>query len=149
MTIIRNLCLALLMMLATVTGASAQAQTQPYKVAIHIIDNNPATMTLALNNVQNMLAEFQARKEKVDIEVVAYGPGLHMLREDTSPVKARIATMSLEHQNLQFSACANTQTNHSKQESKEIKIISEAKMVPAGVVRLVELQRQGYAYIKP
>ena len=67
-------------------------------------------MNIALNNAQNVTKYYEAKGEKVKIEIVAYGPGLHMYRADTSPVKTRIAAMSLEHGNLQFSACGNTST---------------------------------------
>ena len=87
--------------------------------------------------------------ETVAIEIVTYGPGLHMLRADTSPVKERIAPMSLENSNLKFIACGNTQANQSKAEGKPVSLIGEAKVVPSGVVRLMELQKQGYAYIRP
>jgi hypothetical protein len=36
-----------------------------------------------------------------------------------------------------------------KTEGHPIVIVPEARVVPAGVVRLVELQEQGYVYIKP
>ena len=57
--------------------------------------------------------------------------------------------MSLENPNLTFVACGNTQANQSKAESKPIILVSEAKVTPSGVVRLMELQKQGYAYIRP
>lgn len=72
-----------------------------------------------------------------------------MFRADTSPVKQRIATMSLENPNLHFAACQNTRDNMSKAEAKDIPIIAEAKMVPSGVITLMELQAKGYAYIRP
>jgi intracellular sulfur oxidation DsrE/DsrF family protein len=106
-------------------------------------------MNLALNNARNVVEYYQAKGETVAIEIVAYGPGLHMLRDDTSPVKQRIATMALENPSIAFIACANTQANMSKQENKPITLISEAKSMPSGVVRLMELQKQGYAYIRP
>jgi intracellular sulfur oxidation DsrE/DsrF family protein len=34
-------------------------------------------------------------------------------------------------------------------EGKPITLISEAKIMPSGVVRLIELKQQGYAYIRP
>jgi intracellular sulfur oxidation DsrE/DsrF family protein len=71
-----------------------------------------------------------------------------MLRTE-SPVKDRIATMSLENPNLTFAACGNTQTNMSKAEGKPVTLLSEAKVTPSGVVRLMELQGKGYAYIRP
>jgi intracellular sulfur oxidation DsrE/DsrF family protein len=83
------------------------------------------------------------------IEVVTYGPGLMMLVEGKSPVAARIAAMSLEHENLKFSACANTMDVIEKKTGTKPVLISEAVVTPSGVVRLVELQGEGYAYIKP
>jgi uncharacterized protein len=140
--------------LATIAGWTmpSLAQQATHKVAIQVNTNDPATMNLALNNAQNIISFYKQKNETVDVQVVTYGPGLHMLRDDTSPVKQRIATMSLENQNLKFAACGNTHANMSKAENKkpeEIKIISEAKMVPSGVITLMELQKQGYAYIRP
>ena len=120
-----------------------------HKVAIQVNQNDKAVMELALNNAKNIVDFYKSRGETVTIEVVTYGPGLHMLRRDTSPVKERIATMSLENPNLTFAACGNTHANQSKAESKPIVLIDEARITPSGVVRLMELQRQGYAYIRP
>jgi intracellular sulfur oxidation DsrE/DsrF family protein len=71
------------------------------------------------------------------------------VREDTSPEKARISQIALANPNVTFAACGNTQTNMSKAEKKDVKLISEAKVVKSGVIHLIELQRQGYAYVKP
>lgn len=120
-----------------------------HKVAIQVAENRPEVMTLALNNAKNVLDYFKSKGEKVDVEIVTYGPGLHMLREDTSPVKVRVAEMALSEPALRFTACANTQANHAKAEQKQISLVSEARLSPSGVVRLMELQKQGYAYIRP
>ena len=135
--------------LGSVGFALAQASHKPHKVAVQVDQDDPAVMKLALNNVQNILDYYKAKGEKVDVQVVAYGPGLNMLRDDTSPVKSRIATMALDSSNLGFYACGNTRANMAKQENKTIPLVSEAKVVPAGVVRLMELQADGYAYIRP
>ncbi len=141
-------------------GVEAQTQSKPakaattkgkavHKVAIQVSDNDKAQMNLALNNAKNVIEFYKGKGEPVAIEVVTYGPGLHMLRSDTSPVKDRIAPMALENPNLKFVACANTQANQSKAEGKEVPLLSEATIMPSGVVRLMELQKQGYAYIRP
>ncbi len=129
-----------------VTKADAAAT---HKVAIQVNQNDKAVMELALNNVRNIIQYYKSKGETVSIEVVAYGPGLHMLRADTSPVKDRIAPMALANPHLAFIACGNTQANQSKAEGKPVTLMSEAKVVPSGVVRLIELQKQGYAYIRP
>jgi intracellular sulfur oxidation DsrE/DsrF family protein len=120
-----------------------------HKVAIQVNENDKAVMNLALNNAKNIVDYYKAKGETVAVEIVAYGPGLHMLRDDTSPVKDRIAPMALENPAIKFIACGNTQANQSKAEGKPVALISEAKLTPSGVVRLMELQKQGYAYIRP
>ena len=130
--------------------ASAVANEKaPVRVAIQVSENEPRQMTLALNNAANLAAHYKALGRKVDIQIVTYGPGLHMLRADTSPVKARIAAMSLEIDGLTFAACKNTQVNMAKQEGKDVPLIGEARIVPSGVVTLIELQQTGFAYIRP
>ena len=120
-----------------------------HKLAIQVAENNPQLMNLALNNARNVVEFYKAKGEEVAIEIVTFGPGLHMLRDDTSPVKQRIAAMTLETPSVSFIACANTQANMSKQENKPVTLISEAKVMPSGVVRLMELQGKGYSYIRP
>lgn len=134
---------------AVPTKPAKAAPSAQHKVAIQVNQNDKAVMDLALNNAKNIAEHFKAKGETVAIELVAYGPGLHMLRSDTSPVKERISVMSLETPNMTFAACGNTQANQAKAENKPVTLINEAKVTPSGVVRLMELQKQGYAYIKP
>lgn len=119
------------------------------KIAIHVDTNDPKRMNLALNNAQNLYSYYKSKGIKTEIRIVAYGPGLHMLRDDTSPVKARIAQMALAQEGLTFAACGNTRRKMAKKEGKEPPIVSEAKMVPSGVVELTELQEHGWIYLKP
>lgn len=131
------------------TKATKSARAAKNRVAIQVSQNDKAQMDLALNNARNIIEYYKNKGETVAIEIVTYGPGLHMLRADTSPVKDRIGPMALENPNLTFIACGNTQINQSKTEGKPVTLLSEAKVMPSGVVRLMELQRKGYAYIRP
>ena len=129
--------------------ATTANRTQPHRLAVQVDVNDPATMNLALNNVSNTVQHYSEIGQKVEIEVVAFGPGLHMLREDTSPVKARIKSMSETMPEVSFSACGNTRENMTKVEAKEIPLISQAKVTKSGVVRLMELQELGWSYLRP
>ena len=133
----------------TVAPQSAVAEMKAHKVVLHLDDKDPKRMNMVLNNVKNVRKYYDSKGEKVIIEVVAYGPGLHMLRADTSPVAERIAKMSLEIDNLQFSACGNTHRGMSKKAGKKIVMLEEATMVPSGVVQLITLQEDGYSYVRP
>jgi uncharacterized protein len=125
------------------------AEKKSHRLVLQVNVNDPATMNLALNNATNVAQYYKDRDEKVAIEVITFGPGLHMLRADTSPVKARIEALALSSPEISFNACGNTRENMSKAESKEIPLISEAKVVKSGVVRVMELQEQGWTYIRP
>jgi uncharacterized protein len=139
---------AFLQVRAAVRVAQPQSETATHKVAIQVNQNEKGVMELALNNAQNIRDYYQSRGEEVAIEIVTYGPGLYMLRAE-SPVKSRISVLALETPNLTFSACGVTQANMTRAEGKPVELLSEAQVTPSGVVRLMELQRQGYAYIRP
>ena len=88
---------------------TAANQRQRHRLAVQVNVNDPAVINLALNNVSNAAQYYSEIGQKVEIEVVAFGPGLHMLRDDTSPVKARIKFMSETMPNVAFSACGKDQ----------------------------------------
>ncbi len=147
----RNFLTALVMavgLMVSVAAPTLAAETGR-RVVFHIDENDKGRMNLVLNNAQNVNSYYKAKGEKVQIEIVAYGPGLNMLVDGKSPVQARIESMGLGMDNLQFSACGNTHRKMSKKAGKEVKLMSEAKVVPAGVIRLMELQDEGWAYIRP
>lgn len=140
-----------LLTLGMIVGARPlhAAEAKVHRVAIQVDSSDPAVMNLALNNALNVARDFSGRGQQVEIQVVAFGPGLHMLRDDTSPVKARLKSMSESMPNLTFDACANTRRAMQKAEGKDIPLVSQAKVVPSGVVHLVELQEAGWSYIRP
>ena len=135
----------------TFTASGFAADTKPHRVAIQVNQNDPQVMNLALNNVTNVLEYYRARKEDVDIDIVAYGPGLHMLRADTSPVQDRLKRLKqlAFPGKVQFSACNNTKQGMEKAEGREISMVPDATIVPSGVVQLMELQEQGWSYVRP
>jgi intracellular sulfur oxidation DsrE/DsrF family protein len=108
-------------------------------------------MNLALNNATNIIEYYRGKNEEVEVDIVTYGPGLHMLRSDTSPVQDRLKRLKelAFPSKVQFSACNNTRQGMAKTEGKDISVVADATVVPSGVVRLMELQEQGWSYIRP
>ncbi len=145
----RRIATAAALSIALATSALA-ADGKTHRVAIQIDQNDPAIMNMVLNNATNVIEHYRAKSEDVDVEIVAYGPGMHMLRTDTSPVADRIKKLKdMMAGKIQFSACNNTKQNMEKTEGHAIQILPEATIVPAGVVRLMELQEQGWSYVRP
>ena len=140
--------IALAIVLA-LTPALAMAEGVTHYVAIHVDQNDPQVMNMALNNAKNVSKYYESKGDEVIIELVAYGPGLNMFVEGKSPVADRIAAMSLEMENLSFAACGNTHNAMKAKTGTDVPLLEEVAMVPSGVVRLIELQEQGYAYVRP
>jgi uncharacterized protein len=132
-------------------AAQAAIVAKPHRLIIQVDQNDPAVMNLALNNATNVIEYYRAKGQDVNVDLVTYGPGLHMLRDDTSPVKDRIKQLKdyAFPSTVQFSACGNTKENMEKQEGKPVSIVSNATLVPSGVVHLMELQEKGWSYVRP
>jgi intracellular sulfur oxidation DsrE/DsrF family protein len=132
-------------------GAKIQHAPRTHRLVIQVDQNDPAVMNLALNNATNVIDYYRAKGEEVNLDVVTYGPGLHMLRADTSPVQERIKNLKdyAFPSTIQFSACNNTKEAMEKKEGHPINVLSEAVIVPSGIVRLMELQEKGWSYVRP
>ena len=132
-------------------SSSYAADGKLHRITIQIDQNDPQIMNMVLNNATNVIEYYRNKNEDVNLDIVAYGPGLHMLRADTSPVQDRIKRLKdmVFPGKIQFSACNNTKQGMEKREGHAITIIPQAHLVPAGVVRIMELEEQGYSYVKP
>jgi uncharacterized protein len=126
-----------------VTTTSSAQQTPPHrsKVVIQVSDNDPAKWGLVLNNAKNLQTDLGAAN--VDIEIVAYGPGLAMLKLE-SPVAGRIDEATVT--GIKIEACENTMRN---QKLTKTDMLNGIGYVPAGVVEIVQKQQQGWAYLRP
>ena len=114
------------------------------KVVLQISDADPSKQTLVLNVSSNLIKHYGP--DKVDVEIVAFGPGLRLLFKNNSN-KQRID--GLHENGVRFAACENTVAKMTELLGEKPKLNSKASSVPAGVVRIIELQNQGYKLIKP
>lgn len=128
------------------TAAAADDMGAPNKVVIQVSTADPAVQKLAINNVVNLTKAFPPGE--VAIEVVAYGPGLSILTT-AKKNKQMNRVASLAKSDITFSACANTMKAFEKKTGHKPKLINGVKIVPGGIVRIMQLQKEGYAYIRP
>ena len=124
-----------------VSPVSALAQAPANKVVLQVSDNDPAKWNLALNNAKNLQADLG--EKNVEIEIVAYGPGIAMLKAD-SVVGNRIAEAT--GGGVKVVACENTMRG---QKLTKPDMLASVGYVPAGVVELMQKQQQGWAYLRP
>ena len=121
--------------------AAAQAGAATNKVVLQVSDNDAAKWNLALNNARNVQTDLG--EKNVDIEIVAYGPGINMLKLD-SPVANRVSEAL--GKGIKVVACENTMTNTKTTKGDMYPGIS---YVMAGVTHIMKRQREGWAYIRP
>lgn len=133
--------LALILAVSTGFTTLTVAAEKKHGVVIQMSENNPAAWNLALNNAKNIQQE--VGKDKVEIEIVTYGPGINMFKFD-SEVGNRL--VEAEKNGVALLACANTMK---VQKLKEKDMHGSVKMVPAGVVEIMTKQEAGWSYIKP
>jgi len=132
-----------------VPAAAQGTQDMHHRLVLQVDQNDPALMTMTLNNAGHVIDYYQERGEAVAIEIVTYSQGVHMLRDDTSPVKDKIRDLRGRLKGLSLAACNNTLRRMQESEGKPVKLIAAATVVPSGVVRLMELQEQGWSYVRP
>jgi intracellular sulfur oxidation DsrE/DsrF family protein len=120
------------------------ASLADYHYVLQISEGAGDRQTLVLNNAKNLLDAYPPGD--VEVEVVAYGPGLRMLFADNANAE-RIQSLALS--GVRFSACNNTLKGMTKLLGETPKLNKAATVVPGGVVRIGELVKQGYIYIKP
>jgi intracellular sulfur oxidation DsrE/DsrF family protein len=126
---------------APARAQSAAQKSERYKVVLQVSDADPAKWNLALNNANNI--QHDLGKDNVQIEIVAYGPGLGMLKAE-SKVADRLA-LALDN-SIGLLACENTMRNTHVTKADMYGGIS---YVDAGVVHIMKREREGWAYVRP
>lgn len=129
------------------TAGAAESASKPFAekhVVLQISDEDPFKQTMVLNVANNLIKHYGP--DKVDIEIVAFGPGLRLLFADNAN-KGRISGLS--QQGVRFAACGNTIANMSRILGEEPALNENAVRVSAGVVRILDLVADGYTLIRP
>lgn len=138
---------ALMLTLTASLLQAANGEANPFaeqKIVLQISDPNPFKQTLVLNVASNLIKHYGP--DKLDIEIVAFGPGLRLLLDGNSN-QSRMT--GLGQSGIRFAACENTLSKYSKKLGHTPNLVPQAILVSAGVVRIIELTAQGYTLVKP
>jgi intracellular sulfur oxidation DsrE/DsrF family protein len=127
--------------LASLNAAATETPAAKERLVIQVSDADTGKWNLALNNAKNVQNAYGA--DKVDIEIVAYGPGIGMLKMD-SVVGNRIDES--KQSGITVVACQNTMKNM-KLTNEDM--LPNSSYVPSGVVEIIKKQNDGYAYLRP
>lgn len=139
-----TLLISFMMLAGLANTAVAGDSGAKHKLVIQVSTDDARTQKIALNNAVNL--QKLHGMDNVTIEVVAYGPGLGLL---TTKSKESDRVKSLAMQNITFSACGNTMAKMEKKSGKKPQLTEGVGTVTAGVARIMELQENGYSYLRP
>jgi len=142
---LRWLMIAWLLCLAPWAQAAEDKPFAEKKVVLQISDRDAYKQTLVLNVASNLVKHYGP--DKVDVEIVAFGPGLRLFFADNSNA-GRIDGLA-NSSGVRFSACSNTLSKVTRKLGSEPVLNSNATHVSAGVVRIIDLVGQGYTLVKP
>ena len=133
--------LALSLSFTLLDSAAAETPASKEKLVIQVSDGDAAKWNLALNNAKNAQQDYGA--DKIEIEIVTYGPGIGMLKSDSAVAKR---VDEAKQTGITLVACQNTMKAMKLTGSD---MLPNSSYVASGVVEIVKKQREGYAYIRP
>jgi intracellular sulfur oxidation DsrE/DsrF family protein len=139
-------------LLATMAVPAARAQQVPlqdkpfaeHKIVLQLSDNDPKKQGLVISVASNLLKFYDP--DKVAIEVVAFGPGIELLRPDNANRKM---VESLVAQSVRFDICLNTVDTIERDSGKRPEFIPAATPVQVGVGQILFLTENGYTLVRP
>ncbi|WP_407178070.1 hypothetical protein [Bradyrhizobium sp. STM 3562] len=143
---------ALLVALAPASPPPARAQQAPlqdkpfaeHKLVLQLSDKDPKKQALVISVANNLLKFYDP--DKVAIEVVAFGPGIDLLRSEST---SRKLVESLIAQGVRFDVCLNTVETIERETGKRPDIIPAATPVQVGVAQILLLTENGYTLVRP
>ena len=115
----------------------------PHKLAIHIDRSDELTQRLTVSNASKALEVLQ---EDVVIDVVIYGPGMALV---TQGGKFEKQVSNLMKKGVKFHLCEVTVKKMTKKSGKAPNLLKGVNIVPSGTVKLMQLQEDGYVYLRP
>jgi len=118
------------------------------KVLVHLTSADTDDGLNTLNNLEQMLGQYEQDQQPVHIEVIANGNGIKLLSPNRKPIAERIAYLTQRYENLKFSACKNTLDQLHITRGIKLKLIPEVNIIESGVVEVIKRQRDGWTYIR-
>jgi intracellular sulfur oxidation DsrE/DsrF family protein len=113
------------------------------KVVFHLDWDQEERLLLALENTKNLFKEISP--QQCSVQMVANGKAVNLFRKDRAG-KYGSEMEALHKQGVRFKACKNAMARNKVEESD---LLAVCEVVPAGILELIDLQHEGYAYVKP
>jgi|HubBroStandDraft_1064217.scaffolds.fasta_scaffold86684_2 intracellular sulfur oxidation DsrE/DsrF family protein len=141
--------LTLMLGILLALASTVQAQDARHRLLIHVNSADQDVMVEALHNAANAIDTIRKQGGSVAVEIVANGHGTAMFIEGLSPVKDEVQRIHAAYPAVVMSACAISLAHTETAMQRKLTVMGEARVVPSGAVRIMELEEQHWAYLKP
>ena len=121
---------------------------QTWKVLLHVTSDEPHRLVTLLDETENILREYEHRRQKVAIQILANGNGLNLLRSDKSIYGKRIAALQSRYHNLIFMACAKAMAQVQNTTGRSVPLLPNTQITPSALGEVLHKQREGWTYIR-
>jgi len=131
---------------ALAEGASLR-EVSNERVVLHVSTSRRETLQTALDDVEEVLRAAARRGRRIEIEIVANSSGLELLRADTSPFPARIASLRAQYSNLTLVACNQT-IDRLREKGVMVRLLPGVQSAPTALDQIVKRLQGGWAYVR-
>jgi intracellular sulfur oxidation DsrE/DsrF family protein len=119
-----------------------------WRVVMHVNTVDTYLQNTLLEETENLLEAFEDTEQQVQVEIVAYGPGLNLLRRGTSAYADRIQSLQKRYTNLSFTACERSLKRIATLENTDVELLPHVQTAPSGLREIIKRQKEGWNYIR-
>lgn len=131
----------------TVRNNPAISENDTWQVMLHVSHNEARRFKVLLNETENLLATYKKNNQPLQIEILANGKGLDLIKNESSPHSIRLKQLKAKYNNLIVSACGQTLKRIKKETGKSVALIPDANVVRSAIYQISKRQKQGWTYI--
>lgn len=123
-------------------------KSDAWNIVLHVNTNDEYVQKTILDETESLLESFKDSRQKVRVEIVAYGKGVFLFDNEKSKYKERLAALKGNFSNLSYAVCGRTVKRLEKIEGRKIQLISDMTVARSGIYQIIKRQKQGWSYIR-
>lgn len=131
----------------TIRNNPALADNETWQVMLHVSHNQERRFNVLLDEAEDLLATYKKNKQPLQLEILANGKGLDLVKNDKSPYVLRLKQLQKDYDNLIVSVCGQTLQRIQKETGKPVDLIPDAHVVRSAIYQVGKRQKQGWTYI--
>ncbi|HET9113297.1 MAG TPA: hypothetical protein VFN66_05455 [Burkholderiales bacterium] len=119
----------------------------PSKIIVQVSNSNPVRIKMALDEAENLLKTYRENRQPLELEIIANGGGIDLLRAGRSPYSNRLATMQAKYENLHVYAC-NLSLTALQKTGIDVRLLPETLIATSALGEISKRVKEGWDYVR-